>query len=83
MGRHARVLRPYMLFVDYSRVTCTLYRCMCSVGQVGVCIYPVCSMVHKFVFSHICAVLCVCVCVCVCVCDQKMSAYKPIDHFTD
>ena len=67
MGWHARVLRPYELFVDYSRVTC-----MCSVGQVGVCIYPVCSMVHKFVFSRFCSVLCVCVCVCcVCVCVIK------------
>ena len=65
----------YELFVAYSRVTG-----MCSVGQVGVCIYPVCSMVHKFVFSRIFAVcVCVCVCICVCACDQKMSAYKLIE----
>ena len=59
---------PMSCFVDYSTVTC-----MCSVGQVGLCIYPVCSMVHKFVFSHICAL---------CVCDQKMSAYTLIGQIS-
>ena len=68
------------LFVDYSRGTMYMYVFSWS----GWCVYLpcVCSMAHKFVFSHICAQRereRERESVCVCVCDQKMSAYKVIE----